>query len=83
MILDLIDLALDVTGDLAQVDLLIRFGWPCARAGLRRGWSRLARLGFASLVAAFVRSDAELEEDARADADAQLLGLLRARGWHA
>lgn len=68
MIIELIDLALDLVGDVTQFEILLRFGWPRARSWVKK----LARLS----LAAFERAPAELDALAMAAADEQLLEQL-------
>jgi hypothetical protein len=72
MIVEILDLVLDLVGDLAQLELLLRFGWPRARAWIARGCTQLARLGFT----AFEQSEVDLDALAREAADQELLELL-------
>ena len=72
MIVELIDMALDLVGDLAQVELMLRFGWPRARAWLGRCCTQIACLS----AAAFEESPSELEELDRAAADESLRAVL-------
>lgn len=72
MIIEFLDLAFDLFGDLAQVDILLRYGWPRAHAWLRRIGAHTITLGFA----ATVKSEAELDALAHAAADEELEQLL-------
>lgn len=72
MIVEILDLVGDLVGDLAQLELLLRFGWPRARAWIARSCTQLARLGFT----AFEHGDVDPDALARESADQELLELL-------